>query len=277
MIAYVVMGNHYHLIVHQGAAPLARLMQPINERIALMLQRRLRRGGHIFERRYQASPCADPDYLRHAIAYTHLNPVRAGLCETAAAYTWSSHYAYAGLTQPAHAVSNLVPELIPVVGLFRKKSGGVEGDCGAYEEFLAWRRACDLAVNAERPAGPICCEGDAYWASHFGAAARRVLADTSPTARPDLRDLVRNVLRESSPRIGIEQLRLRRFGPQVVALRHAIIKRAILAGFRSVDIAHHLKVSEPTISRVAKSFLAEPVGREEQPSQEMRKAATAEE
>lgn len=72
LLAYAVMPNHLHLVVVQGSQPLSQLMQPLLTRIALLVQRRTGREGHIFERRFRASPCLDPDYLRNAIAYVHL-------------------------------------------------------------------------------------------------------------------------------------------------------------------------------------------------------------
>ena len=93
MLAYVIMPNHFHLVLRQGEAPLHRFMQPWLTRIALLVQRTWGCVGHVFERRYRDSVC-DLDHLRHAIDYTHRNPVRAGLCRLPDRYAWSSYGAW---------------------------------------------------------------------------------------------------------------------------------------------------------------------------------------
>src|SRR5687768_3789144 len=89
LLAFVIMTNHLHLVVRQGVAPLGLLMQLVKRRVALMVQRELGRTGPIFDRRYFANPCSDPDHLRSAIAYTHRNPLTAKLCKDACDYRWS--------------------------------------------------------------------------------------------------------------------------------------------------------------------------------------------
>ena len=68
MLAYVIMPNHFHLVLRQGEAPLHRFMQPWLTRIALLVQRTWGCVGHVFERRYRDSLC-DLDHLRYAIDY----------------------------------------------------------------------------------------------------------------------------------------------------------------------------------------------------------------
>jgi REP element-mobilizing transposase RayT len=257
LLAYVVMTNHFHLIVRQGATSLGRILQSINCRIALMVQRHLGRTGHIFERRYWERPCADPDYLRDVIVYTHLNPVRAGLCSDPGEYRWTSHHSYARLPIRAFSAHALKPELTPVLELFTDngRHTKVRSQFG-YQRFLKWRQHCDsLSEDVTRPRAPECVEGDAYWALYFGMATASPPASAAEQHRPDLRDLVRQSLREMSPALTLEHLRLRCGGAMIVSARRTIIKRAAIAGFHGADIARYLNVSETTVSRVATSLL----------------------
>src|SRR5690606_28499612 len=96
LFAYVIMPNHLHLVLRQGEEPLWRFMQPYLRRIAIQVQRTHEREGRVFERRYRDRYCADADHLRTAILYTHLNPIRAGLCSDPREYPWSSHLAWVG-------------------------------------------------------------------------------------------------------------------------------------------------------------------------------------
>lgn len=96
LLAYVMMPNHLHLVLRQGHRRLHRVMQPFLRRTALLVQRCHGVEGHVFERRYGHRACLDPDYVRTAVVYVHLNPVRARLVDDPCAYRWSSHAFYAG-------------------------------------------------------------------------------------------------------------------------------------------------------------------------------------
>jgi REP element-mobilizing transposase RayT len=101
LVAFTIMTNHFHLTVRQGIDPLARLMHPVCQRIALLVRRAHGREGHIFERQFRDKPCASADHLRQVIYYTHRNPVKAGMCAEANEYVWSSACAYTGVQSPA--------------------------------------------------------------------------------------------------------------------------------------------------------------------------------
>ena len=254
LLAYVVMTNHFHLIIRQGVTPLGRTLQSINGRIALKVQRRLGRTGHIFERPYGDRPCADPDYLRNAIVYTHLNPVRAGICSDPLEYEWSSHRTYAALPSAPRNAHAVEPHITPAMQLFAHRNHrAISRGQSCYDRFVIWRRQCDMATE-ELGDGPVCIEGDEYWALHFGIGRCRT-GEAGEKQRPDLRDLVRQSLREMAPPITLEHLRLRSCTDTIVSTRRAIIKRAVLAGFPGADIARYLNVSKTTVSRIATSLI----------------------
>jgi hypothetical protein len=62
-----------------------------------------------------------------------------------------------------------------------------------------------------------------------------------------------------TPPLDLRRLRLGRCSEAIVAARHAVIKRAILTGFRRIDIARYLNVSEATVSRVGSIMLQHPL------------------
>ena len=97
--AYCWMTNHIHLLVEISSAPLGHLIQRIASQYARIVQMRVDTTGHLFERRYHAVLVDADAYLMTLVRYIHLNPVRAGLVSDPAAYPWSSHRVYLGLSQ----------------------------------------------------------------------------------------------------------------------------------------------------------------------------------
>lgn len=95
--AYCLMGNHYHLLLETPEPNLAIGMQQLNGAYALLFNRRYGRRGHLFERRYAARLIESEQHSLEIVRYIVLNPVRAGLCATAADWRWSSYRAAAGL------------------------------------------------------------------------------------------------------------------------------------------------------------------------------------
>ncbi len=78
--AYVLMPNHYHLLVETPEANLGRAMQWLGVSYSLWFNRRHHRAGHLFQGRYKALVVEDDAGWQEVARYVHLNPVRvAGL------------------------------------------------------------------------------------------------------------------------------------------------------------------------------------------------------
>lgn len=100
IMAWCLMGNHYHVVVRTRDTPLWRSMARIQCRIARGHNRRRRVLGRLWQSRYKARVVRDENYYRQLLAYVHLNPVAAGLVEDPAAYRWSGHAALLGKRPP---------------------------------------------------------------------------------------------------------------------------------------------------------------------------------
>ncbi len=57
LYAYVLMGNHVHLLVEAGVALLSKIMQNLRFRYTRYYNLRYRKTGHLFEGRYKAILC----------------------------------------------------------------------------------------------------------------------------------------------------------------------------------------------------------------------------
>lgn len=96
--AYVLMGDHFHLLLTPGGGEgLSRMMQAVGRRYVRYFNDTHGRSGTLWEGRYRSTLMDAQDYLLPCMTYMDLNPVRAGLVAQARDYAWSSHGHYAGL------------------------------------------------------------------------------------------------------------------------------------------------------------------------------------
>ena len=94
VLAYCLMGNHYHLCLRTPTANLGRVMRHVNGLYTQRFNRAHRRDGPLFRGRYKAIVVEAESYLASVIRYIHLNPVQAKLVKAPEAYRWSSHARY---------------------------------------------------------------------------------------------------------------------------------------------------------------------------------------
>lgn len=92
--AYVLMGNHYHLLVGTPEGNLTSFMHAAQAHYSNYHNRRHGRVGHLFQGRYKALIVDRDSYLVGLSRYIHLNPLRAGLVERPEQWAWSSYRSY---------------------------------------------------------------------------------------------------------------------------------------------------------------------------------------
>ena len=73
---YVLMDNHYHLMVELQEANLSQAMQWLNVSYSVWFNRRHRRSGHLFQGRFKSIVVSREDWGLALSRYLHLNPVR---------------------------------------------------------------------------------------------------------------------------------------------------------------------------------------------------------
>ncbi len=98
--AYVLMGNHWHLLVHSERPELSRAMQRL---IGVYTQRFNKRHGFdgaLFRGRFHSVLVDSETYLGRVVSYIHRNPFEAGMVDQLGEYKWSSLPAFLGEVRP---------------------------------------------------------------------------------------------------------------------------------------------------------------------------------
>ena len=90
--AYVLMGNHFHLLATpQTDKGLPAMMQAVGRSYVRYFNRRYQRSGTLWEGRYRSTIVQSERYLLACMAYIDLNPVRAGMVANPGDYPWSGY------------------------------------------------------------------------------------------------------------------------------------------------------------------------------------------
>lgn len=87
---FVMMDNHYHLIIQPMDKKLQEIMHQINNKYSKFFNGKYGRAGHVFQGRYKAILVQDERQMLRLLRYVHQNPVRANICTYVDQYEWSS-------------------------------------------------------------------------------------------------------------------------------------------------------------------------------------------
>lgn len=94
--AYVIMSNHFHLVLETPEPNLIVGMKWLQSTFATRFNRLRQERGHVFQGRYKSILIGSDRPLLGLVDYVHLNPVRAGICPLSElkAYALSSYPKY---------------------------------------------------------------------------------------------------------------------------------------------------------------------------------------
>jgi len=148
--AYVLMGNHYHLLVETPEPNLVAGMKWLQGTYTQRYNARHRCHGHLFQGRYKAAVVdgrQEETYFQVVSTYIHLNPARSGLIrpgqEHLKRYRWSSYPWYLNRAgkRPAWLRTG------KVMGSLRLRPNDIKG----YEAYVEGR-VLELVTKAGRQA-----------------------------------------------------------------------------------------------------------------------------
>lgn len=138
LYAYVLMSNHFHLLIETPRANLSAFMQQFNGAYTNWFNAKHRRSGHLYGGRYGAKLVEGDRYLLTLTRYIHLNPIKTRSANVLALderitllrrYTWSSYRSYAGLIRKRDEMIDHAP----LIQLVSQRSGRTEI---AYRQYV---------------------------------------------------------------------------------------------------------------------------------------------
>ena len=268
--AWVLMSNHFHLLVRTGNQPLASNMRKLLTGYVVNFNRRHDRCGHLFQNRYKSIVCEDDPYLLELTRYIHLNPLRAGVLESLDKlnrYLWSGHAVLMGKVQRKWQDTETV------LAYFGKKNkaaikgyerfiedgvsrgrrpelvgGGLVRSSGGWSEVVSLRRKGKRLISDERILG----------SSEF---VERIIAQAQQKEQETLRLLskisdLESLARKISAREGIDEQELRSGSKKrvLVRARRLFCQLAVRKmGYSGAEVARFLGVTTSAVNRSAAS------------------------
>lgn len=88
--AFVLMSNHYHILIRTPECDIDKFMQYFNKKLSTTINKKAGTINHVFGGPYHWSLIKDQAYYLNAIKYVYLNPVRAGICQKVEEYKFST-------------------------------------------------------------------------------------------------------------------------------------------------------------------------------------------
>jgi len=244
LYAYVLMTNHFHLLLEQEQVPLSRFMQVLLTSYAQWHNQRYRHVGHLFQGRYRSLVCDKESYLLELTRYIHLNPVRAKMVNSPEEYPWSSYLVYLGKRSEPYVESEAVLQLLAETDAAARR---------AYEAFVF-----DALGQSSKPELYAATEqqllGDERFVENSKKTHQHTLeVETVPTVKPSISKVLETV--SSHTGIPVAILAGRTEGEAVKRAREIVagIARDYL-GLSLAEVASSLKRSPNTISVLARQL-----------------------
>jgi REP element-mobilizing transposase RayT len=152
---FVLMLNHFHMLVRSPKGRLDAAMHDIQMRYARRINRRLGRDGSIFRARYGSRRVTTDTYRHVLVSYIDSNPVAAGIVVRPEQFPWSSAKSLASARRPPWLATDWIEREV------RARTGRDAHDVAAYREVFPVR--CDpgfLAWVERRLHAPVAARDD---------------------------------------------------------------------------------------------------------------------
>jgi len=238
VIAYVLMSNHYHLLVRSPIGELAAAMQEIQSQYTRRFNAKRGRDGPLVKGRYHSSVVEFEEYLWTVTRYIDDNVVKAGIAARAQDYEFCSAYHYARPRGPSWLHREVVEDAV---------SGSIAGefDPKRYDEVFPSKvspqvgEMIEVRLRSRVHPTPPPSEDARKWLDEAtrladGRSRRRMLVPPDEAARgldpakPRFRVLLATLLRLAAGQSGVEIAR--RLGASLGSVRRLWQRHRLLMG-----------------------------------------------
>lgn len=227
--SYVLMTDHYHLVVGVPEANLSRGMRQLNGVYTQQFNRAYGQEGSLFQGRFRSILFEKETFLVPLCRHVVLNPVRTGEVKSPQAWQWSSHRAMAGMIK---APSFLYQE--DVLAAFGKKVS---------ERREKYRNYVKAGIDAASPLEQRCYQV-LLGSPGFLNQMQPILNGEKLAKRGPKRAKRRRPL----------SAMFRNIGGKTRAERNDLIRRAHLEhAYTLMEIGHHLGLHYTTVSKIVNS------------------------
>lgn len=141
LYAYVIMDNHYHLMVQPSDWPLQTIMQRLLSHYVRVYNKQHGRSGYLFGGRYRAITVLNEGHLFSLLRYIHQNPVAAGICQKISDYPWSS--------DPIYRKNDRAHSLVQIDFILERFSKDRQKALLAYCQYMDEQRLEDPSIIQE--------------------------------------------------------------------------------------------------------------------------------
>ena len=90
--AYVLMDNHYHLLLKTSSLNLSLLMRQINSRYGMYFNKKYKRVGPLWQGRFKSWYVYDEKYLKSLVKYIEFKPVKAKMVKKVTDFRWTMSF-----------------------------------------------------------------------------------------------------------------------------------------------------------------------------------------
>lgn len=158
-LAYCLMDNHYHLLLHTPNGGLSAAMQQLGGLFTQHTNDRVGRDGPLFRGRFHSILVTTDAYLAWVARYIHRNPLAIAGVDAPDRHRWSSYRAYLGLRRcPPFLNTQLVLSLF---GEDRDRLAAATDDDASCEPTRQSFNADDIALMTRSVLAMADTDGDA--------------------------------------------------------------------------------------------------------------------
>ncbi|MFH1096680.1 MAG: transposase [Candidatus Desantisbacteria bacterium] len=239
--AYILMDNHYHLLIETPKANISQIMQNINTSYTVYINRRYQRNGHLLQGRFKSIVVDKAEYLITLSRYIHLNPIRAKIVETPEDYKWTSYRAFIGKE------NNSIVDITDTLLYFSKTRSKAEK---AYREFVeeGIRREENPFNDIELK---IILGGKDFKAKIMNLLDRIKVDDELPQIKRLVEKMpIERVIEGCSKYYGKDREWLLKKGKGKDERRVAIYLSKVLSGKKNIEIGKYFDIKGPAVSGI---------------------------